>query len=289
MEHDGRLMLELQLPRLEDAARRLPGAGRAPALCVLGGDLWRLGLVSRGAGVRAAAQRLRLVEAALRQRRARAPCRPRRRRSPAFATSTSTARASSTRAAWPRSRSTISSSGRRAGRVKLFGEYGGYAAGEQKRDFVFVDDVVAVNLWFLAQPAGQRHLQPRHRPGPALQRRRARRRQCRPRGARRGGPRAAPIWSAQGLIEYVDFPPALVGKYQCFTEADLARLRAVGCDHAFADVASGVARYVDWLRAAALKPSSFGVNPEAAAAVTGGRYVGIRLLAAGARIETPPT
>jgi len=34
------------------------------------------------------------------------------------------------------------------GRVKLFGEYGGYAAGQQMRDFVFIDDVVAVNLWF---------------------------------------------------------------------------------------------------------------------------------------------
>ncbi|MBU3654054.1 MAG: ADP-glyceromanno-heptose 6-epimerase, partial [Limnohabitans sp.] len=41
---------------------------------------------------------------------------------------------------------------REHGRVKLFGEYGGYAAGEQKRDFVFVDDVVAVNLWFFDNP-----------------------------------------------------------------------------------------------------------------------------------------
>src|SRR5207253_10144579 len=38
------------------------------------------------------------------------------------------------------------------GKVKLFGEYGGYGPGEQKRDFVFVDDVVAVNLWFLDNP-----------------------------------------------------------------------------------------------------------------------------------------
>ena len=38
------------------------------------------------------------------------------------------------------------------GRVKLFGAYGGYEAGEQKRDFVFVDDVVAVNLWFFDHP-----------------------------------------------------------------------------------------------------------------------------------------
>ena len=53
----------------------------------------------------------------------------------------------------------------------------------------------------------------------------------------------------QGLIEYIPFPDALVGKYQCFTQADLSRLRATGCDHAFADVATGVASYVDWLGA----------------------------------------
>ena len=41
---------------------------------------------------------------------------------------------------------------RETGKVKLFGEYGGYAPGEQSRDFVFVDDVVAVNLWFLQNP-----------------------------------------------------------------------------------------------------------------------------------------
>jgi ADP-L-glycero-D-manno-heptose 6-epimerase len=50
-----------------------------------------------------------------------------------------------------------------------------------------------------------------------------------------------------GLIEYIDFPAALAGKYQCFTEADLSRLRAAGCDHAFADVATGVRLYEAWL------------------------------------------
>ena len=39
-----------------------------------------------------------------------------------------------------------------SGQVRLFGPYGGYAAGEQARDFVQVDDVVAVNLWFLQHP-----------------------------------------------------------------------------------------------------------------------------------------
>ena len=54
-----------------------------------------------------------------------------------------------------------------------------------------------------------------------------------------------------GLIEYIEFPQALVGKYQCFTEADLGRLRSIGCDHAFVDVATGVARYAAALAASA--------------------------------------
>jgi len=41
---------------------------------------------------------------------------------------------------------------RDTGKVRLFGDYGGYGPGQQSRDFVFVNDVVAVNLWFLAHP-----------------------------------------------------------------------------------------------------------------------------------------
>ena len=36
--------------------------------------------------------------------------------------------------------------------MRLFGDYGGYGPGQQARDFVFIDDVVAVNLWFLQHP-----------------------------------------------------------------------------------------------------------------------------------------
>jgi ADP-L-glycero-D-manno-heptose 6-epimerase len=46
------------------------------------------------------------------------------------------------------------------------------------------------------------------------------------------------------LIEYVPFPDALRGKYQCYTQADLTNLRASGCDHAFADVQTGVTQYM---------------------------------------------
>ena len=53
-----------------------------------------------------------------------------------------------------------------------------------------------------------------------------------------------------GLIEYVPFPDALRGKYQCYTQADLSALRSTGCDHVFADVTSGVTQYMQALNQA---------------------------------------
>jgi len=137
---------------------------------------------------------------------------------------------------------------REHGKVKLFGEYGGYAPGMQSRDFVFVDDVVAVNLWFLQNPGrsgifnlGSGRAQPFNDVAVATV------------NAARTLKGEAPLplaeLASRGLVEYIPFPEALVGKYQCFTQADLTRLRAAGCDHAFADVATGVARYVNWLAA----------------------------------------
>jgi len=135
---------------------------------------------------------------------------------------------------------------RNEGRVKLFGEYGGYAAGQQQRDFVFVEDVVAVNLWFFDHPAqcglfnlGSGRSQPFNDVAATVV------------NTMRALQGQAPLllaqMVAQGLIEYIPFPDALRGKYQCHTQADLTRLRAVGCDHAFADVQTGVAQYVRWL------------------------------------------
>ena len=137
---------------------------------------------------------------------------------------------------------------RETGKVKLFGEYGGYGPGQQSRDFVFVDDVVAVNLWFLQHPdqsgifnLGSGHAQPFNDVAVATV------------NAARVAAGESALSLAEmvsaGWVEYIPFPDALVGKYQCFTEADLARLRATGCDHRFADVASGVAAYAAWLAA----------------------------------------
>jgi ADP-L-glycero-D-manno-heptose 6-epimerase len=51
----------------------------------------------------------------------------------------------------------------------------------------------------------------------------------------------------QGLIEYIPFPDALRGKYQCFTQADQTQLRQAGYADAFLNVEQGVGRYIDWL------------------------------------------
>jgi ADP-L-glycero-D-manno-heptose 6-epimerase len=50
-----------------------------------------------------------------------------------------------------------------------------------------------------------------------------------------------------GTISYVPMPDALSGKYQSFTQADLARLRAAGYDARMLPVEEGVRRYVESL------------------------------------------
>ena len=136
---------------------------------------------------------------------------------------------------------------RDTGKVKLFGAHDGYGAGEQSRDFVFVGDVVAVNLWFLQHPAasgvfnlGTGRAQPFNDVAVAT---------VNAARALRGEAEALPLADlvGQGLIEYIAFPEALIGKYQSFTQADLTRLRATGCAHRFADVATGIHAYAGWL------------------------------------------
>jgi ADP-L-glycero-D-manno-heptose 6-epimerase len=132
--------------------------------------------------------------------------------------------------------------------VQLFGEYGGYAPGGQLRDFVFVDDVVAVNLWFFDHPErsgifnlGTGRAQPFNDIAVAVAN-----------AMRlRAGNAALPLTDLvqAGVIRYMPFPEALRGKYQCFTQADLSALRQAGCMHAFADVATGVSNYISWLAA----------------------------------------
>ena len=125
------------------------------------------------------------------------------------------------------------------GRVKLFVGSGGYSDGEQRRDFVYVDDVVAVNLWLLERRdvsgifnCGTGRAQSFNRLAVAVI------------NAVHGTSSTLHEVVAKKLVEYVPFPQALVGKYQSFTEADMSRLRAAGYPGEFMNVEQGVAAYI---------------------------------------------
>jgi ADP-L-glycero-D-manno-heptose 6-epimerase len=135
---------------------------------------------------------------------------------------------------------------RESGKVKLFEGSGGYAAGEQRRDFISVEDVVKVNLYFLDNPkktgifncgtgASQTFNDIAVATINALR--------------TAEGKKALSLaeLGSQGIIEYVPFPAGLKEKYQSYTQADLASLRGSGYSAPFFDVETGVTRYVEWL------------------------------------------
>jgi ADP-L-glycero-D-manno-heptose 6-epimerase len=115
--------------------------------------------------------------------------------------------------------------------ARLFAGCDGYADGEQQRDFVYVGDVVDVNLWFLDNPdkSGIFNV-----------------------GTGRAETfnvmaQAVTAWHGKGKIEYIPFPEHLKGAYQSYTQADISGLRQAGFSKPFLDVKQGVKAYLDWL------------------------------------------
>ncbi len=134
------------------------------------------------------------------------------------------------------------------GHVRLFGGWDGYVDGGQQRDFISVHDVVAVNLHFLDQPrqsgvfnCGTGRAQPFNDVAVAVVNTlRAEQ-----------GEAALPLADlvARGLIRYISFPDDLKGRYQSYTQADTAQLRAAGFSAPLRDVQTGVCEYIRELRA----------------------------------------
>ncbi len=131
-------------------------------------------------------------------------------------------------------------------KIMLFEGTDGYAHGEQRRDFVSVEDVVKVNLHFLDHPdlsgifnLGTGRSQTFNDVAVAALN------ACRA----LDGKAALSLdeIKSQRLIEYIPFPDALKGKYQSFTEADVTKLRAAGYVEPFLTVEQGVASYIPWL------------------------------------------
>ena len=128
---------------------------------------------------------------------------------------------------------------RAEGRVKLFEGCDGYEDGGQQRDFVHVDDVVAVNLWLLENReasgifnCGTGRAQTFNDVAAAVI------------NGVDGTDESITELANAGRIEYIPFPPALVGKYQSYTQADLTKLRESGYPGDFRPVEEGVRDYV---------------------------------------------
>lgn len=135
---------------------------------------------------------------------------------------------------------------REQGYVNLFGANDGYENGAQTRDFVSVEDVVKVNLHFFDNPElsgifnlGTGRSQQFNELAAATVN------ACR---AAEGKPELSmEDLVKEELIRYIPFPDALKGKYQSFTQADIAKLREAGYNAEFYDVKQGVSRYVAWM------------------------------------------
>ena len=137
---------------------------------------------------------------------------------------------------------------RSTGTVKLFEGSGGYDAGEQRRDFVSVEDVVKVNLYFLDNPqrsgiynVGTGAAQSFNDVASAVIN------ACR--AAESKPPVTLADMQAGETVRYIPFPGDLKGRYQSYTQADLAALRGAGYAAPFLTVEQGVRRYCDALLA----------------------------------------
>jgi ADP-L-glycero-D-manno-heptose 6-epimerase len=136
---------------------------------------------------------------------------------------------------------------RAEGRVKLFEGCDGYGNGEQLRDFVSIEDVVKVNMYFLDHPhksgifnLGTGQAQSFNDVAVATINTL--------RIAESKPVLGLAEMQQQGLINYIPFPESLRGKYQSYTQADIVALRHSGYTEKFMNVEQGVARYVEQMR-----------------------------------------
>lgn len=121
------------------------------------------------------------------------------------------------------------------GTVKLFKSHReGYADGMQLRDFVYVKDAAAVVVYFLNKALDNKPSSNGiYNVGTGK--------------ARAFKDLATAVMTSMGKaphITYIDMPEDLQGKYQYFTEANVAKLRATGYNEAFHSLEDGVQDYV---------------------------------------------
>ena len=132
------------------------------------------------------------------------------------------------------------------GRVKLFMGSGSYQNGEQLRDFVSVIDAVRLNLWFLEH----------HDKSGIFNCGTGRARsfnelalttinQCRKIEGHR--PMTIEKIINEQVLQYIEFPKELSGRYQDYTQAGTDKLLSAGYTTPFLNIEEGIEKYVKWL------------------------------------------
>lgn len=137
------------------------------------------------------------------------------------------------------------------GKVKLFAGCQGYANGAQLRDFIAIQDIVNINMFFLAN-----HLNDREEISGIFN--------CGTGKARGFNDLALAVVNAcraqvgktrltlselleHGILEYIPFPADLAGRYQCYTQASLANIRSAGFQEEFLSLEDGISQYIQQL------------------------------------------
>ena len=118
------------------------------------------------------------------------------------------------------------------GVAKLFKGINEYCDGEQKRDFVYVEDCADINLWFYknSKISGIFNV---------------------------GTGKAETFnkianniisWHKKGKISYIDFPTELINSYQNFTQANIKKIKEVGYSKEFYSIEAGISDYLEKLK-----------------------------------------
>jgi ADP-L-glycero-D-manno-heptose 6-epimerase len=119
------------------------------------------------------------------------------------------------------------------GCIRLFKSYReGCPNGGQKRDFVYVEDVVRMILFLIKNPV----------PNGIYN--------CGSGEARTFNDLAGAIFGALNRytkIEYFDMPETIRSSYQYFTEADMSKIQSAGYDYQPTPLDKGIQKYVQWM------------------------------------------
>ena len=115
--------------------------------------------------------------------------------------------------------------------IKLFKGSHGYADGEQRRDFIHVDDTVKVKNWFMTNPkvSGIFNV------GTGVSR------------SFNDIAKCVLDYFGKGKIQYIDFPANLEEQYQAYTEAKITKIQEKGYNEKFLSLEDGVKAYLKWL------------------------------------------